>query len=82
MKLKADRDGNTRYFCAKLGWKEQFDPKEIEILSAGAVPMLIPPMSVHGRKNQTIQYDISQYSTLQFYLVHNKPNAYIAVPFQ
>lgn len=68
MKLTADRNGNTRYFCAKLGWKEQFDTKEIEILSAGAVPMLIPPMSVHGRKNNTIQYDISQYSTLEFYL--------------
>lgn len=68
MKLKADRSGNTRYFYARLGWKEQFDPKEIEILSAGAVPMLIPPMSVHGRKNHTIQYDISQYSTLEFYL--------------
>ena len=68
MKLTADRNGNTRYFCAKLGWREQFDTKEIEILSAGAVPMLIPPVSVHGRKNDTIQYDISQYSTLEFYL--------------
>ena len=34
MKLTADRDGNLRRFSAKLGWKEYFDPKEIQILSA------------------------------------------------
>lgn len=68
MKLTADQNGNTRCFSAKLGWKEQFDPKEIEILSAKAVPMLIPPFAVHGRRNNVIQYDISAYSTLEFYL--------------
>lgn len=68
MKLIVDRNGNIRYFGAKLGWKEQFDTREIEILSSGSVPMLIPPVSVHGKKNNTIQYDISQYSTLEFYL--------------
>ena len=68
MKLTADRDGNIRHFSAKLGWKEHFDPKEIEILSAGAVPMLIPPVTVQGRRNNIIQYDISAYSTLEFYL--------------
>ena len=68
MKLTASKEGTTRYFLAKLGWKEQFDPKEIEMLSAGAVPMLIPPSAVQGRKNNVIQYDISPYSTLEFYL--------------
>ena len=68
MKLTASKEGTTRYFLAKLGWKEQFDPKEIEMLSAGAVPMLIPPASVQGRRNNIIQYDISPYSTLEFYL--------------
>lgn len=68
MKLTASKEGATRYFLAKLGWKEQFDPKEIEMLSAGAVPMLIPPSAIQGRKNNIIQYDISPYSTLEFYL--------------
>ena len=68
MKLTAAKEGTTRYFLAKLGWKEQFDPKEIEMLSAGAVPMLIPPAAVQGRRNNIIQYDISPYSTLEFYL--------------
>ena len=68
MKLTADRDGNIRHFSARLGWRERFDPKEIEILSAGAVPMLIPPITVQGRRNNVLQYDISPYSTLEFYL--------------
>lgn len=68
MKLTADRDGNLRRFSAKLGWKEYFDPKEIQVLSARAIPMLIPPMTVQGRRNNIIQYDISDYSTLEFYL--------------
>lgn len=68
MKLTADRDGNVRRFSVKLTWRERFDPKEIEILSAGAVPMLIPPLSVQGRRNNVLQYDISPYSTLKFYL--------------
>lgn len=68
MKLTADRDGNIRHFSAKLGWRERFDPKEIEVISAGAVPMLIPPMAVQGRRNNILQYDISAYSTLEFYL--------------
>lgn len=68
MKLTADRDGNVRYFSAKLGLRERFDPKEIEILSMGAIPMLIPPATVQGHKNNVIKYDISSYSTLEFYL--------------
>lgn len=68
MKLTADCDGNIRHFFAKLSWKEHFDPREIEILTACAVPMLIPPISVQGRRNHIIQYDISSYSTLEFYL--------------
>lgn len=68
LKLTVDRDGNIRHFSAKLGWREHFDPKEIEILSAGAVPMLISPTSVQGRRNNVLQYDISPYSTLEFYL--------------
>ena len=68
MKLTADRDGSVRYFSAKLGMRERFDPKEIEILSIGAVPMLIPPATVQGHKNHVIRYDISPYSTLEFYL--------------
>lgn len=68
LKLTADRNGNTRYFSAKLGWREHFDYKEIEILSAGAIPMLIPPTAVQGRKNNVLKFDISTYSTLEFYL--------------
>lgn len=68
MRLTADRDGSSRRFSAKLGWKERFDPKEMQILSAGAIPMLIPPVSIQGRRNNVIQYDISDYSTLEFYL--------------
>lgn len=68
MKLTADRDGNIRYFSAKLGLRERFDPKEIEILSMGAIPMLISPATVQGHRNNVIKYDISPYSTLEFYL--------------
>lgn len=68
MKLTASKDGASRLFSAKLGWKEAFDPKEIEMLAAGAVPMLIPPEAVQGRKNNVITYNISAYSTLEFYL--------------
>ena len=68
MKLTASKDGANRLFSAKLGWKEAFDPKEIEMLTAGVVPMLIPPEAVQGRKNHIITYNISPYSTLEFYL--------------
>lgn len=68
MKLSADCNGNIRRFSAKLSWREHFDPKEIEILAARAIPMLIPPTSVQGRRNNVLQYDISAYSTMEFYL--------------
>lgn len=68
MKLSVMNSGNSRYFSAKLGWKEQFDPKEIEMLTAGTVPMLIAPETVQGRKNNIIRYDVSPYTTLEFYL--------------
>lgn len=68
MKLTADHNGNIRHFSAKLGWREHFDYKEIEILAAGAIPMLIPPTAVQGRKNNVLKFDISTYSTLEFYL--------------
>ena len=41
MKLTAATNGDRRYFSAKLGWREHFDPREMEMLAAGAVPMLI-----------------------------------------
>ncbi len=68
MKLTADRDGNPRYFSAKLGWKEHFDSREIEMLYRGAVPMLIPPTTVQGRKNNVMRFDITPYATMEFYL--------------
>lgn len=68
LKLIADRNGNTRYFSAKLGWREHFDYKEIEILTAGVIPMLIQPTAVQGRKNNVLKFDISTYSTVEFYL--------------
>ena len=68
MKLSVAKSGNPRYFTAKLGWKEQFDPKEIELLAAGAVPMLIPPMAVQGKHNNVMEFDVTPYSTLAFYL--------------
>lgn len=68
MKVSVDKNGTPRYFSAKLGWKEQFDPKEIEMLLAGAVPALIPPLAVQGRKNNVLQYDVTSYTTLEFYL--------------
>lgn len=68
MRLTADSNGNSRYFSAKLGWKEKFDPQEIEILYTEAVPMLISPTAIQGKNNRIIRYDISQYSTLAFYL--------------
>ena len=68
MKLTADRDGFPRYFSAKLGFRQRFDPKEIEMLSNGIVSELIPPESVQGRGNRTIRYNISAYSTLDFYV--------------
>ena len=68
MKLTAATNGDRRYFSAKLGWREHFDPREMEMLAAGAVPMLIPPDTVQGRKNRVMRYDISPYSTLEFYL--------------
>lgn len=68
MKLSSSKEGAIRYFSAKLGWKERFNPKEIDMLSSGVVPMLIPPVAIQGRKNNIIQYDISSYSTLEFYL--------------
>lgn len=68
MKLSADKDGSTRYFTAKLGWKEQFDPREIEMLYSHAVPALVAPIDVQGRKNNVMRYDISSYTTLKYYL--------------
>lgn len=68
MKLTILKSGNSCHFFAKLGWKERFDPKEIELLTARVVPALIAPEAVQGKKNNVIQYDISSYTTLAFYL--------------
>lgn len=68
MKLKETVSGNSRYMSAKLGWGEKFDFKEIEILIAGAIPALIPPEAVQGKKSNVIRYNIASYSTLRFYL--------------
>ena len=68
MKLTADKDGFPRYFSAKLGWREHFDPKELEMLANGVVPSLITPEAVQGKKNKVIRYNISSYSTVEFYI--------------
>ncbi len=68
MKMSADNIGSVRYFTAKLGRREHFDSREIEMLTAGAVPMLISPVAVQGRRNNIIRYDISPYSKLEYYL--------------
>lgn len=68
VKLSADKAGKTRYFSAKLGWKERFDPREIDMLYAGDIPALLSPRTVQGRKNNVIQFDISPYATLEYYL--------------
>lgn len=68
MKLKETTSGNSRYISAKLGWGERFDFKEIEMLIAGAVPALIPPEAVQGKKSNVIRFNIAPYSTLRFYL--------------
>ena len=68
MKLSVAKSGVPRYFTAKLGWKEQFDPREMEMLSAGTVPMLIPPLAVRGKHNNVMEFDVTPYSTLEFYL--------------
>ena len=68
MKLKETTSGNSRYISAKLGWGERFDFKEIEMLIAGAVPALLPPEAVQGKKSNVIRFNIAPYSTLRFYL--------------
>ena len=68
MKITVKKIGNAPYLSAKIGWKEAFNPKEIEMLTAGAVPMLIRPESVQGKRHNVIQYNVSVYSTLSFYL--------------
>lgn len=68
MKLNADRDGKERFFSVKLGWRESFNSQEIDMLTAGSIPMLIPPLAVQGRRNNILRYNISAYSTLEFYL--------------
>lgn len=59
---------NQQLLCVKLGWREHFDPKELELLNAGAVEGLLRPYAVKGSKNNVLQYDISAFTTLQFYL--------------
>lgn len=71
MKLTADTAGSERRFTAKFGGKERFEPEEMSVLFSNKIPMLIPPIAVHGRKSNVIQYDISEYSTLKFYLSTN-----------
>lgn len=68
MKLSADRDGSLRFFSAKLGWGEHFDSRELEMLFAGAVPRLISPAVVQGKKNNVLRFNISAYATLDFQL--------------
>ncbi len=38
------------------------------MLYRGAVPTLIPPTTVQGRKNNVMRFDISPYATMEFYL--------------
>lgn len=68
MKFKADQKGALRFFFAKKGWGEHYNPRELEMLSNGIVPMLIPPSAVSGRKNNVIQFNISDYTTMEFYI--------------
>lgn len=68
MKLTADKEGFPRYFSAKLGFRERFDPKEIEMLANGVIPSLLMPEAVQGKRNRVIRYNISTYSTVEFYL--------------
>lgn len=68
MKIKAAKSGDIRYFTAKLKFRESFNPREVDMLTSGTVPMFVIPRSVQGRRNNRISYDISVYSTLDYYL--------------
>lgn len=68
MKIKAAKSGDIRYFTAKLKFRESFNPREVDMLTSGVVPMFVIPRSVQGRRNNRISYDISVYSTLDYYL--------------
>lgn len=68
MKTKIIKQKNQQFLCMKLGRKEQFDVKELELLSVRAVPGLLCPVAVQGRQNNLIEFDVSLYTSLRFYL--------------
>lgn len=68
MKITASKEGDIRYFTVKLGFKESFNLREIDLLTSFELPTLIAPRSVQGKKNNHLSFDISPYSTLDYYL--------------
>ena len=67
MKVSIKRKDDSGYALAKLGHGEQYDARELEILFAGKIPMLLSPQS-DLKKKGTLKYDISPYITLDTYL--------------
>ena len=67
MKVSIKRKDDSGYALAKLGHGEQYDARELEILFAGKIPMLLSPQS-DPKKKGALKYDTSPYITLDTYL--------------
>lgn len=68
MKVKSVHQKNQCFLTVKLGHKEQFNVAELELLSTRAVPGLLCPVSVKGKQYNLLTFDVSLYTTLDFYL--------------
>lgn len=68
MRVSLSKSKNQQLLCAKLGWREHFDVKELELLNVGRVDGLLRPYAVKGSRHNILEYDVSAFTTLQFYL--------------
>lgn len=68
MKIYLSKSDTQQMLCVKLGRKESFDARELEQLSQGVVDGLLRPYAVLGTRGDVLQYDVSGFATLKFYL--------------
>lgn len=65
MKIYKTKDN---LLCGKLGRKESFDAKELELITNSSIAALVAPQSIRGRKSNIIGYDVAPFTTLKFYI--------------
>ncbi len=68
MNIALKKTGTQLICSAKADHGQQFDLQEVELLTTSTIPGLIPPISMQNWKGHVLQYDVTSYATLHYYL--------------